>query len=155
MSSEKKTIRQLLAGRTQTWLASKIGVNGNSVSMWNNKKQRPSDKYLLLMANIFNVDADCIDVREESERKPKLIYSTMEQARYNSGYKTGYRQGIRQATTPWRKGSEWTEADGRVLTYDPYFSGPAAQPTYGYTVRRCINPSWHWMPLPQPPQGDE
>ena len=149
MSSEKKTIRQLLAGRTQTWLASKIGVNGNSVSMWNNKKQRPSDKYLLLMANIFNVDVDCIDVRKESERKPKLIYSTMEQARYNSGYKTGYRQGIRQATTPWRKGGEWTEADGSVLCYEPNTVYPRG---VRYSVACRPLPRWYWMPLPQPPK---
>ena len=61
----------------------------------------------------------------------------------------------RPAPTPWRKGSEWTEADGRVLCYDPCFSGPAAPKTYGYNVKRCINPKWHWMPLPQPPQGGE
>jgi hypothetical protein len=62
---------------------------------------------------------------------------------------------IGQPPTPWRKGSEWTEADGRVLCYVPFFTGPASQPTYAYTVRRCINLKWHWRPLPQSPQGLE
>jgi hypothetical protein len=53
--------------------------------------------------------------------------------------------------TPWRKGSEWTEADGRVLWYCPRDGG-------FYAVREKANNldnSNYWMRLPQPPQGDE
>ena len=52
--------------------------------------------------------------------------------------------------TLWRKGSEWKPEDGRVLCYDPYFK-KSPHHTYAYCVKRCTNPKWLWMPLPQPP----
>ncbi len=69
------TLRELrdLRGWSQATLAAKIGVSPGSVYNWERGRTRPRRRDVLLLGELFGIDADSIEVanREES-REGKL-----------------------------------------------------------------------------------
>lgn len=62
-----ENLRQLMKDEnlTQQELANKMGIAQSAISAWLNQKKEPSVSNLWLLADIFNIDMDCLVGRKD------------------------------------------------------------------------------------------